>query len=130
MTTVVPAPAADAPTRADATLRAAGVRITRTKAAATVSARFSVGAAARLEARLTPLRSIRPLPLLAGTTLAGARVTALRAAAAARVARAGTYLFRARVGAAKLVRGRTYLVRLTAVGLDGRRRMLTIRVRA
>ena len=129
MTTVVATPPAAAPTRAGATLRAAGVRVTRTKAAATVSARFSVGAAARLDARLTPLGSVRPLPLLAGTTLAGARVAALRPAAAARVVRAGTYLFKARVGTAKLVRGRIYLVRLTAVGPDGRRRTLTIRVR-
>jgi hypothetical protein len=43
---------------------------------------------------------------------------------------AGVYLLRARVGAARLIRGRTYLVRLTAVYSGGERRALTVRVRA
>ena len=94
-----------------------------------MSVRFAVAAAARLEGRLTSLRSTRPLTLLAGTTLAGVRSTKPRPATSARVTRAATYLFKARVGSAKLIRGRTYLVRLTAVGADGRRRALAIRVR-
>ena len=130
--TVVATPAAvQTPVRVAPVLRAVGTpaRVTRARGAATLSVRFAVAGAARLEARLTPLRSTRPLTLLAGTTLAGARVTKPRPAASATVGRAATYLFKARVGAAKLVRGRTYLVRLTAVGADGRRRALTIRVR-
>ena len=131
--TVVATPAAvQTQARVAPVLRAVGTpaRVTRARGAATVSVRFSVAGAARLEARLTPLRSARPLTLLAGTTLAGARLSRARPAAAANVTRAATYLFKARVGAAKLVRGRIYVVRLTAVGADGRRRVLTIRVRA
>jgi hypothetical protein len=79
---------------------------------------------------VTPLRSTRPITLLAGTSLAGARATKAQPAAAARVSRAATYLFKARIGATRLIRGRTYLVRLTAVDADGRRRTLTIRVKA
>ena len=104
--------------------------MTRARGVATLSVRFSVGGAARLEAGVTRLGSARPLTLLAGTTLAGARVTKPRPTAAARVSRAATYLFKARVGAAKLIRGRTYLVKLTVVDADGRRRSLTIRARA
>ena len=132
VTTVVATPAAiEAPVRVAAALRAVGAtRVTRARGTATVSVRFAVAGAARLEGRLTPLRSTRPLTLLAGTTLAGARVPKSRPAASARVTRAATYLFKARVGSAKLIRGRTYLVRLTAVGADGRRRALAIRVRA
>ena len=43
--------------------------------------------------------------------------------------RAATYLFKARVAAAKLTRGRTYLVTADGVAADGRRRALTIRSR-
>ena len=130
--TVVATPAAiAAPVRVAAALRAVGAaRVTRAGGTASVSVRFAVAGAARLDARLTPLRSTRPLTLLAGTTLAGVRVTQARPAASARVAGAATYLFRARVDAAKLVRGRLYAVRLTAVGADGSRRTLTIRARA
>ena len=74
--TVVATPAApQTPARVAPGLRAVGTpaRATRARGAATVSVRFSVGGAARLEARLTPLRSTRPLTLLAGTSLAGAR---------------------------------------------------------
>ena len=112
-------------------LRAVGTptRVTRSKAAATVAVRFSVAAAARLGARLTPLGSARPLTLLAGTRLAGARLSKARTTASAKVARAATYLFTARVGGATLIRGRTYLVRLTAEDAGGRTRALTIRVR-
>ena len=105
-------------------------RASRARGVATLSVRFSVGGAARLEARVTPLRSTRPITLLAGTSLAGARATKAQPAAAARVSRAATYLFKARIGATKLIRGRTYLVRLTALDADARRRTLTIRVKA
>ena len=131
--TVVATPAAvEAPARVAPTLRAIGTptRVNRSKRAAEVSVRFSVAGAARLEARMTALGSTRPLTLLAGTTLAGARTTKPRPAASARAGRAGTYLFKARVGAAALISGRTYLVRLVSVAADGRRRALTIRVRA
>lgn len=73
------------------------------------------------------LRLTRALPLLAGTTLAGRRASGSTATAA--VPRAGTYILRARIAAAKLVRGRTYVVTLTAAGA-GARRTLTLRVRA
>jgi hypothetical protein len=117
--------------RAAPALRAVGApaRVTRSKGAATVAVRFSLAAPARLEARVTPLGSARPLTLLAGTTLAGTRVPKARTTASATVRRAATYVFSARVAPAKLVRGRTYLVRLSAVDGDGRRRALSIRVR-
>ena len=56
-------------------LRAVGAptRVTRARGVATLSVRFSVGGAARLEARVTRLGSARPLTLLAGTTLAEAK---------------------------------------------------------
>ena len=113
-------------------LRAVGAptRVTRARGVATLSVRFSIGGAARLEAGVTRLGSARPLTLLAGTTLAGARVTAPRPTATARVSRGATYVFKARVGTAKLVKGRTYLLKLTVVDADGRRRSLRIRTRA
>ncbi len=114
------------------TLRAVATpaRVTRAGGAAVVSVRFAVGGAARLEARVTPLSSTRPIQLLAGTTLGGVRSTKRRSTAAATVARPGTYPFRARVGAANLIRGRTYLVRLTALDSGGQRRTLAIRFKA
>ena len=57
-------------------------------------------------------------------------MTRPRPTATARVSRAAAYVFRARVAAAKLLRGRTYLVTLTVIDADGRRRSLTIRARA
>ena len=95
-----------------------------------VLVRFSLGGSARLEGRLTTPTSTRPITLLAGSSLAGVRSTKAKPTAAARVPRAGTYVFKARVGAARLIRGRTYLARLTVVDADGRRRALTIRVKA
>ncbi len=132
VTVVEPPATIRAPALARPTLRAVGTpaRASRAGGVATLSVRFSVGGAARLEARLTPLRSTRPITLLAGTSLAGARSTKAQPAAAARVSRAATYLFKARIGAAKLIRGRTYLVRLTSVDAGARRRTLTIRVKA
>jgi uncharacterized repeat protein (TIGR01451 family) len=114
------------------TVRAVGTptRPTRAHGVATVSIRFSVGGSARLEGRLTTTTSTRPLTLLAGSTLAGVRAVKARSSAAARVSRAGTYIFKARVGANKLIRGRTYLAGLTVIDADGRRRTLTIMVKA
>ena len=131
-TIVEPAPAVAGPALVRPALRAVGAptRVTRARGVATLSVRFSVGGAARLEARVTPLGSARPLTLLAGTTLAETRVTKPRPTATARVSRAATYVFKVRIGAAKLIRGRTYLVTLTVVDADGRRRSLTIRARA
>ena len=131
-TIVEPAPAVARPALVRPALRAVGAptRVTRARGVATLSVRFSVGGAARLEARVTPLGSARPLTLLAGTTLAETRVTKPRPTATARVSRAATYVFKVRIGAAKLIRGRTYLVKLTVVDADGRRRSLTIRARA
>ena len=121
------------PTVAAPALRAVGTTpasVARRGATATVSVRFRITDAARLQARVTPLRSTRALPLLAGTTFAGSRSTTVRTAATTTVARGGAYLLRARLGAARLIRGRSYLVRLTAVYAGGQRRTLTIRVRA
>ena len=113
------------------TLRAVGMptRAIRVGRVATLSVRFAVGGAARLGARVTSVGSTRPITLLAGTSLAGVRSTTARPTATARVARAATYVFKARVGAARLIRGRTYLVRLTAVDAGGRSRALTIRMK-
>jgi hypothetical protein len=46
----------------------------------------------------------------------------------ASVERGGTYVFSARVAGARLVKGRTYVLRLTAVDADGQSRVLTLRV--
>ena len=104
--------------------------VARSRGTATFSARFWVSERARLRAVVTPLRSTRALALRRGTVLAGARLTATRPVATTTVTRAGAYLLRARLSAVRLVRGRTYLVRLTAVAPGGRTRVLTIRVRA
>ena len=133
VTTVVTPPATiRAPAQLRPTLRTVGTpaRVTRAGGAAIVSVRFAVGGAARLEARVTAVGSARPITLLAGTTLAGSRSAKLRPTAAAKVARAGAYPFRARVSMAELIRGRTYLVRLTAGDPSGPRRTLTIRFKA
>lgn len=95
---------------------------------AVVSLRFSVSEPARLEARVTSVRSLKPLALLPSTSLAGTRSRKQRSVAIATVPRAGTYVFTARVPARKLVRGRTYLLRLTARDSAGMKRGLTIRV--
>lgn len=131
-TLVAPPATIRAPAPRRPTLRTAGApaRVTRTGGASIVSVRFAVGGAARLDARVTPLRSTRPLLLLAGTTLAGARSTTLRPSATATVTRAGSYPFRARLSRKKLIRGRTYLVRLTASEPNGLRRTLTVRIKA
>ena len=131
-TVVLPQAAVAVPAQVRPALRAVGapMRPVRAGGVATLSVRFAVGGAARLGASLTSSSSSRPITLLAGTSLAGVRTTKARTAAAARVSRGATYLFKARVGAPKLIRGRTYLIRLTAVGADGRRRALTIRVKA
>ena len=129
-----PAPVAPQPSRVVPlglrALTTSPVVVARSRGMATFSARFWVSERARLRAVVTPLRSTRALALRRGTVLAGTRLTATRMAATATVARAGTYLLRARLSAVRLVRGRTYLVRLTAVAPGGRTRALTIRVRA
>jgi uncharacterized repeat protein (TIGR01451 family) len=132
VTVVEPPRTIRAPAHVRPALRAVGTPApaSRARGVAILSVRFSVGAAARLEARVTPLRSTRPITLLAGTSLAGVRATKAQPAAAARVSRAATYLFKARIGTTKLIRGSTYLVRLTALDADARRRTLTIRVKA
>jgi hypothetical protein len=132
VTVVEPPPVRAAPAQVRPALRAVGrpTRVTRSRGVATLSVRFSVGGAARLQARVTQLRSTRPIMLLARTSLAGTRSTRAQPIAAAKVSRAATYLFKARIGATKLIRGSAYLVRLTAVEADSRRRTLTIRVTA
>jgi uncharacterized repeat protein (TIGR01451 family) len=92
--------------------------------------RFLVSDAARLNARVTPLRSTRAITLLPGTIFAGKRSTTTHQTATTAVPRSGTYALRARLRAARLIRGRSYLVRLTAVYSDGRRLSLNIRIRA
>ena len=131
-TVVGPRAAVGNPTIIRPTLRAVGTptRPTRARGVATVSVRFLLGGSSRLEGRLTTPTSTRPITLLAGSSLAGIRSTKAQPTIAARASRAGTYVFRARVGAARLTRGRTYLARLTVIDADGRRRSLTIRVRA
>jgi hypothetical protein len=101
----------------------------RSGTAAVAAIRFRVSEPARIDARLTPLASPRALPLLAGTTLAGRRSSRTRAVATTAVARAGTYGMHVRVRAHSLVRGRLYLLRLTATDAGGGRRTLSIRVR-
>ena len=90
-TVVRPAPVA-VPAQVSPSLRAVGTpaRPTRARGVATVWVRFSVGGAARLEARLTPSGSTRPITLLAGTTLAGTRSTKARTDATGRAPRAAS----------------------------------------
>jgi uncharacterized repeat protein (TIGR01451 family) len=132
--TVVPSPAPlRPPTVATPALRlvaATPAGVVRRGKTAFVSLRFSISGAARLQARLTPLGSTRAVPLLVGTTFAGSRSTKIRMVAAAAVTHQGMYLLRARVGTARLLRGRSYVVRLTAFEAGGRQRTLTVRVRA
>lgn len=132
VTVIAPAISAGTPVQARPALRSAGApaRVTRLGRAAIVSVGFSVGGSARLQARMTLLRTTRSVPLLAGTSLAGARSIKERRTAAAKVSRGGTYLLRARIDTTRLIPGRTYLVRITAVYPGGQRRALTIRVQA
>lgn len=122
------------PTDAPPTLRVVSTTpavVARHRATAgSVSIRFWVSEAAQLQARVTPLRSNRAIALLSGTTFAGSRSTTIRPAATTTVSSRGTYVLRVRLQAARLIRGRSYLVRLTAVDASGQRRALTIRVRA
>jgi hypothetical protein len=111
-------------------LTAAPVAVARSGRMATFSIRFWVDERARLRAMVTPLRSTRPLALRRGTILAGTRLAAAQSAVTTTVARGGAYVLQARLGTTGLVRGRSYLVRLTAVASDGRTRTLTVRVRA
>ena len=103
-------------------------KVMRRRAVATIFFRFSVSEPVRLEARLTPLRSKKPLAFLPSTSLAGARMTTPGAVATAAIRRAGTYLLAARLPSRKIVRGHTYLLRLTATDAAGLRRGLTIHV--
>jgi hypothetical protein len=104
------------------------VRVSRSGAVATLTLRFSVSEAARLRATVTPLRSARALPLVRGTTLAGASSDG--ASATANVPRGGVYAFRPRLAGARLVRGRTYIVRIVATDVAGHSSTLAIRARA
>ena len=104
--------------------------VKRRGSTADASIRFTVSDAARLSARITLLGSVRPLNLLPGTTFAGRRSTTTRRTATAVVLRSGTYSLRARLKAARLVPGRSYLVRLTATSSDGRRLNVSVRIRA
>ena len=126
---VAPPPATPAlpKLRLVATARAA---VKRRGTTADVSIRFLVSGPARLDARVTPLLSTRAIVLLPGTTFAGKRSTSVRQAATASVTRAGTFALRARLRGARLLRGRTYLIRLTATHPDGRRVTLAVRLRA
>jgi hypothetical protein len=105
-------------------------RVTRRGRIATVAVRFSVSERARLRATIAAVGSSRSLILLPGTLLAATRTTTGRTMATATVARAGAYLFRARLASTRLVRGRAYLIRLVAVDGAGQPTPLTIRVRA
>jgi uncharacterized repeat protein (TIGR01451 family) len=130
---VVESPESRRPAAARHTLRVVGATptvVARRGTTATMSIRFRVSGPARLQARITPLRSTRAIGLLPGTMLAGSRSTAIRPTASSTVVRGGTYDLRARVRAAGLIRGRPYLIRLTATYAAGGRRTLTIRVRA
>jgi hypothetical protein len=104
--------------------------VKRRGASAEASIRFLVSDAARLNARVTPLGSTRAIALLPGTTFAGKRSITTLQTATTSVPRGGTYSLRARLRAARLVRGHSYLVRLTATYSGGRRLTLSIRIRA
>jgi uncharacterized repeat protein (TIGR01451 family) len=105
-------------------------QVTRQGRIATVVVRFSVSERARLRATIAAVGSRRPLTLLPGTLLAAMRSTKARTTATAAVASAGAYVFRARLASSRLVRGRTYLVRLVAIDGAGRSTPLTVRTRA
>ena len=79
---------------------------------------------------MTALRSNSTIVLLPGTVFAGKRATTALRTATTAVQRGGTYGLRARLRAARLIRGHSYLVRLTATYASGQRLTLNVRIRA
>jgi hypothetical protein len=103
--------------------------VTRHGGAATIWFRFSLSEPAAVGARVTRLGSTSSLPLLRRSTVAGKRTAVSSRLATARVNRPGSYVAALRLDAKRLVRGRAYLLRLTATDAGGKRRLLTVRVR-
>jgi hypothetical protein len=131
VTTIVAPRETFAPPNALPVLRplAPAPHVARSAGVATLTVRFSITEAARLRATVTSLRSRRVLTLLARTSLAGTSTSTKRTAASAAVKRGGAYLFRARVLAGALTRGRMYVVRITATDTAGAVKTLSMRVK-
>jgi hypothetical protein len=104
-----------------------GARHLRTE---TVAVRFRANERLRLVVRVTPLRSTRRLTLLAQSALAGTTVRSSRTILQGTARRAGGYALRLVLSKNKLVRGRTYVIHLTAVSPNGKRTTLSLRFRA
>jgi hypothetical protein len=79
---------------------------------------------------VTPLRSTRRLTLLAQSALAGTTVRSSRTTLQGTARGAGGYALRLVLSKNKLVRGRTYVIHLTAVSPNGKRTTLSLRFRA
>lgn len=99
---------------------------TRRGSAEFVTARFSVSEAAQLRMSVTRLGATKKPTLLKGSRLAAATAASRRLVLAARVTHAGTFTLRPVLVKASLVKGKTYVIRLTATDAGGKRATLTI----
>jgi len=104
------------------------LRFARSGSVATVALRFSASEPVSLRATVTPLGSSSALRLRRGTVLAGRSCAGTAATAA--VSRGGVYMFRARLAAGRLVKGRAYSVRIVATDAAGHSSTLAIRARS
>ena len=92
--------------------------------------RFSTNERMRLSMTVTRYSSTRKLALLAGTALAGTTTTTTRFTLSGVARGAGGYGLKAVVKRSGLVKGRLYVVHLTATDANGKKTALNIRFRA
>jgi hypothetical protein len=102
----------------------------RGKTAEHVGAGFSTNEAVHLRMIVTRSGRSRTLTLLPGTQLDGTTLTSRRAAITADVPAAGDYSLQVKVFRAKLVKGKLYVIHLTATNSAGASTSLTIMFRA
>jgi hypothetical protein len=95
-----------------------------------IAARFSTNQAAQLVLSVTRLRHTHKLALLKGGHLAGTKLTRRQLAIRADVRRAGSFSLRLILLRHQLVRGKTYVLRLSGRAGTSRPRMLVLRFRA
>ena len=95
-----------------------------------VAARFSANESVRLSMSVHRLGSTRQLMLLKGTRLAGTAAASSRLLLRATLPRAGSYSLRVLVARARLVKGATYVIGITAKNADEKTTTLRIRFKA
>jgi hypothetical protein len=126
-------PSVTAPFNSAPTIKRVGTKaLTGTRRGSTefVTARFSVSEAAQLQMSVTRLGATKKLTLLKGSRLAAATAASRRLVLAARVTHAGKFSLRPVLMKGSLVKGKTYVTRLTATDAGGKRATLTIRFKA